>query len=86
MSARMSPSMKSWILFYPELPNLRLHRLFVLITNAMGCHGPVVQSGFTNERLLPFFFTPCTNYFHGDLVLSKVNAEYPSSENRQCGQ
>ncbi len=49
----------------------------------MGGHWLVVQSYFTNERLLPFLFTPGTYYFHDDLGLSKVNAEYPSGENRQ---
>jgi len=55
----------------------------VIVTNAMGGHWLVVQSDFTNERLLPFLFTPGTYYFHDDFVLSKVNAEYPSGENRQ---
>jgi hypothetical protein len=49
----------------------------------MGCHLPVVQSDFTNERLFSFLFTPCTDDFHGDLVLSKVNADYRSGDERQ---
>jgi len=53
------------------------------IANAMGGHRLVVQSDFTDERLFPFLFTPGTYYFHDDFVLSKVNAEYPSGENRQ---
>ena len=47
LSAGTSPSRESWILFNPQLPNLLHHYFFVITTNAMGCHRPVVQSGFT---------------------------------------
>lgn len=54
----------------------------MIITNAMGGLWPVVQSDFTNERLFPFLFTPGTDDFHDDVVVSKACAEFLSNESR----
>jgi hypothetical protein len=36
--------------------------------NAVTGHLPVEQSDFTNQRFLPFIFTPCTDDSHDEVT------------------
>lgn len=75
--------MKSWILSIWSLLNLLQHYFFVMTTNPMRCHFSIVQLHFSYEGPPPFLFTPRTNHFHDVSWSSKVNVEYPTTQNRQ---
>ena len=48
--------------------NLLQQHLFMVETNAVRRHVEVIQADLTDQRLLPFIFTPRANDFHMTLT------------------
>lgn len=56
--------MPSWILSDFQVLNLPQEPLFMIGTDSMRGDFHVKEADFTNQRLLPFVFTPGANDFH----------------------